>query len=271
VSALEQLCSQLQGIDGDILRMAQELGARAQQLSRTSQYVASIALSGQEENSGQALSQVASTMASASRHCQHAALALVAASREGESFVTRTVGGAGGSAGAPATTNEARAEVPAQAGATADNGALNDADERALSDYTGTGYKQINPYLRRNSNDDSHLDSRVSAVSQALSKLPTHSGIVYRGTWLSADVADSYAVGSFVTERGFTSTSSDERHAFGGNTLFLIKSKSGRVLGDHSQHRNESEVLFDHGTNFRVARNYWDPSSSQRVIVLQEV
>lgn len=89
----------------------------------------------------------------------------------------------------------------------------------------------------------------------------------------SSDIAKNYQEGTVVTERAFTSTSTDASvatGAFDGNTLMTVTGHSGRDIAPFS-HYPESEILYEKGTQFQVIRNAFDPAIGKTVIQMREV
>jgi hypothetical protein len=111
MSELRDVCAALEAIDGDILRMAHELHAKARSYSQASERAAAGARDAGGEGAA-ALARTAAALAAAARHCAQVAAALTGASREGQAYIRRTVG-AGSVVGAVA---------PAPAGAARDDG-----------------------------------------------------------------------------------------------------------------------------------------------------
>ena len=111
---------------------------------------------------------------------------------------------------------------------------------------------------------------RAAAVSEALSKLPDWNGPVFRGTTLTSEQIASYVPGEVHSEAGFTSTTSDRKIAFPGNTLFLITPKHGKDVSPYSAYA-ESEILFDKGTDFLVTSNFFSSQEGKYIIVMMEV
>jgi len=97
MSELESLCDALNAIDGDILRTSQELFTKAQAYSRASGQVAAASRSAEGEAAA-ALARAAAALSAASQHCGRAAQSLSGASREGQAFIRRTIGGGAGGA-----------------------------------------------------------------------------------------------------------------------------------------------------------------------------
>lgn len=98
MSELQDVCAALEAIDGDILLMAHELHGKAQAYRQASRRAAGAARGAGGEGSA-ALARVTAALAAAARNCDQAAAALTGASREGQAYVKRTVGGVGGVAG----------------------------------------------------------------------------------------------------------------------------------------------------------------------------
>jgi hypothetical protein len=148
--------------------------------------------------------------------------------------------------------------------------ALDAADLDAIAHYTGSGYWEMNQQLRaRTVAPGSTMEQRIEALSTALGKLPKHEGPVFRGTILTPEQISRYEPGKFVTERAFTSTSTDPGKAFPGDVRFLIDSRTGRDVSAYSG-APESEVLFDRDTVFEVLRTTTD-AKGKTVIYLAEV
>jgi hypothetical protein len=155
---------------------------------------------------------------------------------------------------------------------------LTEADQSALSFYTGSAYRGMNNMLRGEGHfrpeDRTYLQEHADAVSTALAKLPDHPGTTFRGVDYSNDVLDGYQPGSVITHHAFTSTSTDLRVAtdsFDGNTLLTITGKSGKDVDALSSNSGEAEILYDKGTEFQVVSKEWDPTLGKWHIDLEEV
>lgn len=97
MSELESVFTALAAIDAEIWRTAQQLDDKARQYSLMAQRAAADAA--REEGAGAAaLRRAAMSFEAAARHCSQAAGSLVAAGREGQAFVERTIGQSGGGA-----------------------------------------------------------------------------------------------------------------------------------------------------------------------------
>ncbi|MFI7577361.1 ADP-ribosyltransferase [Micromonospora sp. NPDC049497] len=156
--------------------------------------------------------------------------------------------------------------------------ALTDADRVALTDYTGPGYRAMNPFLRdpgRYTPDEAAaLQVRADRVSEALAKLPERPGTTYRGGQYPDDLLARYEPGQVVTERAFTSTSTDPRvaqGAFDGNTVMVISGRNGRDVAPYSEYPDEAEILYDQATNFKVTSKAWDADLGKWVVTMEEM
>jgi hypothetical protein len=125
----------------------------------------------------------------------------------------------------------------------------------AINHYTRIGYGEMNAALRAaDSAKLTKLQPVIEAASSGLSKMVSKSfvGTVFRGTTLTSDVSAAYTVGVRVTEKAFTSTTRNAVQKFSGNTLFVIKSRTGKMVDELSSFKSEAEVLFPPGTVFKV-------------------
>lgn len=157
-------------------------------------------------------------------------------------------------------------------------GGLSDADVAALHDITGTGHQELNRALSRGSIEDiERVAPRVTSVSQALEKLGTHEGTVFRGS--SGNLTDAqiaeYEPGDIRVEDRFLHSSIDPEVAdgnFHGNVLWVIESKSGREIGDRSAVGPfEKEVMFDKFARFEVLAKDRLQDTGQWLIYMREI
>jgi ADP-ribosyltransferase exoenzyme len=116
--------------------------------------------------------------------------------------------------------------------------------------YTGSAYRETNAALRSGVMSEDRWN-HVNALNNAIEKLPTYSGTVYRKADLTSGTAAMYKKGMIVEERGFTSTSKNYG-TWSGSYRFTIVSKTGRDVSRISSHSSEAEVLFRSGTRFKV-------------------
>lgn len=147
--------------------------------------------------------------------------------------------------------------------------ALTSEDALAINMYTRQFYWNINKGLRGQKFEQFAetgpqftmvLNKKITKqINDGLSKLEDFSGTVYRGASLpggleamEAAVAKHYKVGTVITEKGFTSTSTERSSMLSGRIRFEIQSKTGKVVRTLSRHEHENEVLFRSGTKFKV-------------------
>lgn len=185
---------------------------------------------------------------------------LESAIRLSSDFVARTIGG-----------GAAAVRVAGPLGELAVGGAggegLSESDRAALSDYTGLGYAALNRALRSGATEG--VAGRVNAVSTALGHLPDRPGVSYRDTALSEAQLARYAEGARVTEAGFTSSSTRFDGDFHGNTCFYLQGRHGKYVAPYSEASGESEVLFDHGTEFFVHTHEIDADGRHRIFLIE--
>lgn len=142
----------------------------------------------------------------------------------------------------------------------------------AVRGYTSDDYRELNSALRTGDDAElSRLDAYIRSATSGLNQLPAYRGTVFRGTHLSDEVAANYMPGATVTERAFTSTSSELGAEFPGNTKFVIQSETGRDVSGLSEFADEKEILFAPGTQFRVLGVDVDAATGRRTIYMREV
>ena len=145
---------------------------------------------------------------------------------------------------------------------------LTDDEINALLEYSGPGYREMNPELRGFTHeggervpvtlDRTEADAeRLAAAMRGLNKLPVHDGVVFRGTQMDAGELERYSVGAVVVQsRKFISASKslETAEAFrkGGNVMMQISSSAGRNFEQLSLLGIEREVLFNYASKFRV-------------------
>lgn len=161
---------------------------------------------------------------------------------------------------------------------------LDDAEERALTNYVGVSYKDINGSLRHGRQPGALTSSRITEITEAIDKLPPTTVPIraYRGlnSWKVAFPGASSpedAVGKVFTDKGFASTSLDENVAFhstggaGKNAavvrivvpagtkgawipgLYTDPTKKGEGV-KHVLARQEGEFLLQRGSRFKIVK-----------------
>lgn len=131
----------------------------------------------------------------------------------------------------------------------------------ALYLYTGnpTIHEQVNKALTKWS-ASSFWHPMVFALHQAVSLLPRFQGEAYRSIDSSFD-AKSFALGTKLKWSTFTISSSEWQNAtdlIGSKRgmVFIIQSRSGRLIKHYSQTPLDSEVIYLPGTEFEIINYY---------------
>lgn len=148
--------------------------------------------------------------------------------------------------------------------------ALSDFERMAIWIYTTAFeyHKVINRALWTGETSP-EIASIVRCLDGAITKLPRFDGYVYRGLDLDPWTLSRYTVGSDMNWPGFSSTTTQFENAFTGNTLFVIRSVSGRTLGPYLSQFHEGEVLFRPASWFKVLAI--DSTEIPVVITLKEI
>ena len=113
------------------------------------------------------------------------------------------------------------------------------------------------------------MQNFAAVLRDALDKLPDYSGRVVRGIDLAPKRLSRYRPGDIVTEPWFTSATKGTPYR--GNTLFHIRSRTGKDISTLSADPDEREVLFRNRTRFRVLDVEFDDQNGYTLIDLEEV
>lgn len=140
--------------------------------------------------------------------------------------------------------------------------------------YTGSGYRAVNGALRSGIMTEAQWN-HVAQLNAALDKLPDYQGTTWRGgpSLGTNEFEKNYPVGRVVEERAFTSSSYQQKAAFGqgqssGKVKYVIESKTGKKIDYLSvQGTGEREVLFRAGTRFKVTK----ADSYSQTVYMEEV
>lgn len=144
-------------------------------------------------------------------------------------------------------------------------------EKAAVTIYTGDDYKNINDSLRGKDTATPQNAQVIDTLTSALQESELSENMtLYRGTSITAlgselmNLSPEELVGESFTERGFTSTSTDDYMAryfatnYNYNSRPMIMTIDARV-GDHalnvtpiSQHPSEQEILFNRDTSFTI-------------------
>ena len=140
----------------------------------------------------------------------------------------------------------------------------------AIREYTGSAYENINSYLRNGGEKlDKYEkeDARANAMlaTEGLRGTPNYEGDTYRGTALRNSTIEKMEIGGTYTDKGFFSASADKNSADAfledGSgkpiethtpTIFYIDSNKGKDVAPVSEIPQESEVLFEPSTPFKI-------------------
>lgn len=134
---------------------------------------------------------------------------------------------------------------------------LTQAEAVALRHYTGSGYRDLNAYLR-GALPDRDLSDVVDIFQSALAKLPDYQGVVIRRDNLPLPMLQQYQLGNVVEYPAFTSAT------FGAKDVVINEKSPHRLKIDAvhakridwiSQYPKEDEVLFTAPTRFEVKTN----------------
>jgi hypothetical protein len=124
---------------------------------------------------------------------------------------------------------------------------LSDDERLAIWFYSSTDdlwYTRVNRELWTLSPSDD-IAFFAELLNAAIAKLQPESGTVFRG-YRTADLA-AFLAGHRVRQTirwpGFSSSSRILGQAFPGNVLFVIKSKTGKILGSYADRPAEAEIL----------------------------
>ena len=156
------------------------------------------------------------------------------------------------------------------------NNKIRPAETFCVDKYTGDFFVDINFYLRNGGEPkEDFLEKYRKVMNSALDKLESYKGTVYRGSDLSLEVINKYKkaaeTGEPYTENYYLSTSKSEKKAFERNTIYEIKSKSGKQIEELSYFSYEKEVLFREGTQFKINAVYFDEKINRNVIEMEEI
>lgn len=136
------------------------------------------------------------------------------------------------------------------------NAKLDKKDIYAIDQYKSARSYRINAGLRGEGPLSDADKAIIRDIDKSIQKLPVYEGTVYRS--LSSDMmidADSfwerYRPGTIVVEPAYTSVS-ENVYDDGMDIQMVIQSKNGRDMREYNP--NESEVLFQRGTKFKVVK-----------------
>lgn len=145
---------------------------------------------------------------------------------------------------------------------------LDPKERNAVVKYTGSGYANMNMYLRGQIDGSNIVKNRVKNMEQAINKFNLENPTVFhRGSSASLlgganSVADiNKMVGQVVVDKGFTSTSATLGKGFTGKGInYHIQTPSGKGIGAFvqgmSNFASENEFVFNHDSGFKILGAY---------------
>ena len=153
-----------------------------------------------------------------------------------------------------------------------------DEEGAAIVEYTDSAYKPMNLILRTNekhAKKDYYYLALANQVNKGLDKLPKYNGLTYRCTQGMAENSikeykTAFDNSTAYTEKAFLSSSPDLNPGFGNQVMFKIKSKNGVNITELSKHGHENEVLFKHGSQFKVTK-YEQQDKTHLIIEMEEI
>ncbi|NPC41427.1 putative T7SS-secreted protein [Nocardioides sp. zg-1230] len=146
---------------------------------------------------------------------------------------------------------------------------------RGIWDYTtDDGYKVMNGNMREIGPNELSVQERIDAANAGLDQLPKYDGTTYRATNLPDSVVEHVNNGGNLSDRGFSSSSTNPNVAEGfmdpgkeNPTRITIDGHSGANVGPFSAARSEAEILFKAGTEFEVLSNTIGPDGVRQLVV----
>ncbi len=132
--------------------------------------------------------------------------------------------------------------------------AYNVIKNREVISYSKNSFSKINSKLWNFKALTNQERLKAKRLSHNLSRLKTYQKRVYRNAFIETKVFRSYKEGQVIVFPGFTSTSKEWINAFGGDTMIIIHSKTGKDISWLSYFKEEKEVLFDKYSRFKILR-----------------
>ena len=167
---------------------------------------------------------------------------------------------------------------------------LSNDEVKAIKNYTGVGFKEINEYLENGTtlydvyNNDIGIQNDITNIENAINKNTIDDNIiVFKGT--SNELWNEYKIGEEVEMPVFNSTSLNEKiaHRFAKHYSFQGKEKAileirvpkgtkGVSIGDFYATQNEQEILLNKNTKYRIIdKKIIDPSHYEGDVYVRDV
>lgn len=135
---------------------------------------------------------------------------------------------------------------------------LSSAQVSAIKKYTGSGYYEINTYLRTGSvpYGGSAPTRTVSALDKSMREMPFDVTVIRNMSLQGLQGQDpTTLVGAVFSDKGFVSTTIKQSGVFGGDVQLVIdvpKGARARYVQNISQHKAEQELLLARDTKIQV-------------------
>jgi len=167
---------------------------------------------------------------------------------------------------------------------------LTEKQKKCISDYTDTGFFNINKYLgtgkvfrhldAANEQTEDEIKGGIECLKNALSDLPNYEGTTYRGDTIKKKNLDDFKNNldnNYLEFKSFLSTTKSTEQAEGFaltradeyKVIYSIKSKKGKDIENYSDWESEKEVLFMPNTRFNVLD--WTDFNGRLVVDLIEI
>jgi hypothetical protein len=121
-------------------------------------------------------------------------------------------------------------------------------DKKAISEYTGHRFKELNKNLRQGKPVPKNEITFYHDLTVALSKLGSFRGVVYRGAYVNINAVNVSKKGGFLSDEAFNSATMDfelgKTYSFDGTAFLEIQSLTARNIIPFSNFPDEKEVVF---------------------------
>jgi hypothetical protein len=125
---------------------------------------------------------------------------------------------------------------------------LNDRDKKALVEYTGARFRNLNHSLRQGKGVPPADKVFYQDLITVLQKIPPYVGITFRGGKLDKSLIMHVKNKGYLSDEGFLSTTLDRGvgmgYSFEEETFYEIKSLTGKPIMDYSTFPDEKELVF---------------------------
>ena len=153
---------------------------------------------------------------------------------------------------------------------------LTEAENTSIYAYTKSWYMQVNRKLRDGKVGAGSLDPDplINKIDKAIEKLPKYEGSVTRGVHYPYEVFDELSgakPGDVIGFRSYSSAAHSGAKDFGGNTQFIIDTKSARKVDHIAYEKREAEALIPRSTQFEIVNIDLNDNGNRMVVRLREL